>query len=129
MDIGDFLNKVYDQSIDFGMNAFVTGVIGASLGYTIASIDGVDKFWMAQAFAIYSIAVLIFDRYCEEYIPNNGIINSLTVGVAFKIIPAFVFTDCVNIAMGKSNNIIGACFFSVVITGYILKRPIEQLLS
>lgn len=62
MNIGDVLNKVYDQTIDFSKGVFIAGFIGGCIGYTIATLSNANPRLMARTVAIASIGFTIFER-------------------------------------------------------------------
>lgn len=62
MEVGAFLNKVYDQSLNLGAELLLQGSRGACLGYFVATLNGANRSLVVQVFAVAAIAQEIIKR-------------------------------------------------------------------
>lgn len=93
MQVGEFLNKAYGQSLHFAAEAFIYGSIAGSLGFMVA-YETSHELLFTQAFAIYGIAVAIFDRYCKFVTKSDYEAKQLSLSL--KMIPSIVFAGAVS---------------------------------
>ena len=107
MDIGDFLNKAYDNAVEFGKDCFMAGTVGACGAYLVSSLAGTNRAQTAKATAIYFIIRKIFLNCFEENKKRNlfGDICDLFGGLTFT---AYLYN---NDLASRTATIVLSCMF------------------
>ena len=91
MDIGDVVNKIYEDGVDFCKGTISKGFLGGCCGYLVAHIQGSDKVLMAQVCAIYFLVDEIF-RQCSDqkrsspfYLLQNCLLGMTWTAVMYNL--------------------------------------------